>query len=282
MTTVSVSGPRVAAGWSRLRRWAMFLATSWQARLRADAVRTAEERTDHPLAMLERQERFIENASHALRTPLTIARGHLELIRPGRNDSPELDVALEELERVDAIIERLLLLARAGHPAAARIREIELETFLEDVFLRFAEVAPRAWRLGPLEPGRLQADPAQLRAALDALLENAVKYTTNRDAIELRARSDGSEGVVIEVQDEGCGVPQEALERIFDRFARADTTRSPSDTGVGLGLAIADTIAKSHGGHCAVTSEGRGANFSLHLPRFARAKPPVQTPTVPT
>jgi two-component system OmpR family sensor kinase len=82
---------------------------------------------------------------------------------------------------------------------------------------------------------------------------------------------------MIEVQDEGCGVPEEALRRIFDRFARADAARTRSAGGVGLGLAIVDAIAKGHGGHCTVTSTVRGSIFALHLPGFA---PRVALPVI--
>jgi signal transduction histidine kinase len=175
------------------------------------------------------------------------------------------------LERIDAIIERLLVLATADQPDFVRTATIDLEPFLEDVFVRWSEVAPRAWRLGPLASGLLQVDPERLRAALDALLENAIKYTREADAIELRAHRDGSGSVVIEVEDDGSGVPQEALERIFDRFGRADAARTRATGGVGLGLAIVDAIAKGHGGRCTVTSTADGSTFALHLPAFARA-----------
>jgi two-component system, OmpR family, sensor kinase len=224
--------------------------------------------------MLERQERFIHDASHELRTPVTIARGHLELVHAdAEQGAAELDVALDELGRIDAIIERLLVLAAAGQPDFLRVEEIELEPFLEDVFMRWSEVAPRTWRLGPLAPVRLLVDPERLRAALDVLLENAVKYTQEHDSIELRALADSTGRVLIEVEDEGSGIPEEALQRIFDRFARADAARSRSAGGVGLGLAIVDAIAKGHGGKCTVVNSGRGAIFSLQLPSAASASP---------
>jgi signal transduction histidine kinase len=251
---------------------AMFLAMVWHARRRVDAQRIAEGRAEERRSMLERQERFIHDASHELRTPLTIARGHLELLRPAGEDAAELEVALDELGRIDAIIERLLLLATADQPEFVSLSEIDLEPFLEDVFMRWSEVAPRAWRLGPLVAGRLRVDPERLRAALDALLENAVKYTAERDAIELRAVAGARGEVVIEVEDEGCGVPTEALERIFDRFGRADAARTRAAGGVGLGLAIVDAIAKGHGGRCSVHSTGGGSTFALHLPGFSPAR----------
>jgi signal transduction histidine kinase len=250
---------------------AMFLAMVWHAQRRVQALRIAEERAEERRSLLKRQERFIHDASHELRTPLTIARGHLELIPRHGDEGPELDVALDELGRIDAIIERLLLLATADQPDFLHLVSIEIEPFLEDVFLRWSEVAPRAWRLGKIDCGLLPVDPQRLRAALDALLENAVKFTGPRDAIELRACSDGDGWLLIEVEDEGCGIPKDALQRIFDRFARADAARTRAAGGVGLGLAIADAICKGHAGSCTVAVTERGSIFTLRLPAFEPA-----------
>ena len=195
---------------------------AWHARRGAHALSAAEQRAEESRSLLERQERFILDASHELRTPATIARGHLELLRRQVGPAPELDVALDELARMDAILERLFVLAEADQPDFVITTEVDLEPLLEDIFMRWSEVAPRAWRLGPLVQGRLLVDVGRLRTALDALLENAVKYSEPRTAIELRALYEGGGRVSIEVEDEGCGIPEPALERIFDRFARAD------------------------------------------------------------
>jgi two-component system OmpR family sensor kinase len=250
---------------------AMFLAMVWHARRRVEAVQIAEQRAEQRRSLLEREERFIHDASHELRTPVTIARGHLELLLGHGGESPELDVALDELARIDAIVERLLVLACADQPDFVLTSEFELEPLLEDVFMRWSELAPRAWKLGALAPGHLVADAERLRAALDALLENAVKYTQPHAAIQLRAHSTGRGLVSIEIEDDGCGVPEKALARIFDRFARADSARTRSAGGVGLGLAIVDAIAKAHGGRCTVSSTPRGSIFALNLPGFAPA-----------
>jgi signal transduction histidine kinase len=260
---------------------AMFLAMVWHARRRLDAVRIAEARADESRSLLARQERFIHDASHELRTPVTIARGHLELLRPSLSEPAELDIALDELGRIDAIISRLLLLATADQPDFVQTTEIAIEPFLEDVFMRWSEVAPRAWRLGTLVSGRLLIDSERLRAALDALLENAVKYSAVNAAIELSARADRDGGVVIEVRDEGCGIPAAALDRIFDRFARADAARTRTAGGVGLGLAIVDAIAKGHGGRCTVESDRRGSVFRLHLPGFVPTAEIAYAPALP-
>jgi signal transduction histidine kinase len=247
---------------------AMFLAMVWHARRRQDALRAVERQAEQRASLLERQQRFLHDASHELRTPVTIARGHLEVSRLTRDEAPaEIDVALDELERIERILDRLLLLAKAENPDFLLVEEIELVSFLEDVFMRWSEVQPRSWRLGDLAPGMLLADAESLRIALDALLENAVKYTEGGDAIELRSHANW-DGVVIEVEDEGCGVPADALERIFERFARADPARTRAQGGVGLGLAIVDAIAKGHNGRCTAETNGSGSTFALHLPRF--------------
>jgi signal transduction histidine kinase len=258
---------------------AMFLAMVWHARRRVEAQRIAEGRAEEHRSTLERQERFIHDASHELRTPVTIARGHLELLAD-HGETTEVDVALDELRRIDALIERLLVLAAADQPDFLQVDEVEVEPFLEDVFMRWSEVAPRAWRLGPLMSATLLVDPDRLRAALDALLENAVKYTREHDAIELRARRAGPGQLLIEVEDEGCGVDEEALGHIFDRFARADAARTRSTGGVGLGLAIVDAIAKAHGGRCTVRNTGHGTVFALELPTAGAAESVQRLPVL--
>jgi signal transduction histidine kinase len=250
---------------------AMFLAMVWHARRRQDALGIVERQATQRASLLERQERFLHDASHELRTPVTIARGHLEVHRrTNGHASHEIDVALDELQRIEQILERLLLLAKADQPDFVVFEEVDLEPYLEDVFMRWSEVAPRAWNLGPLVAGKLTVDPEGLRAALDALLENAVKYTESGDTIELSSRTAGRD-VVIEVADGGEGIPLEALAQIFERFGRADAARTRAKGGVGLGLAIVDAIAKAHGGRCTVKNSQSGATFALRLPHFEHA-----------
>jgi signal transduction histidine kinase len=254
---------------------AMFLAMVWHARRRQQAMRAVEQLAADRAELLERQERFLHDASHELRTPVTIARGHLEVLeRVERDAAPEIAVALDELARIERIVERLLLLAKAGEDGFLDREEIDVEPFLEDVFIRWAEVAPRAWRLGRLVGGSVRADRESLRIALDALLENAVKYTEPADSIELEARAGGGT-LELRVADSGRGVAAEALHRIFERFSRADPARSRADGGVGLGLAIVDAIARAHGGSCTVERPAAGATFVLRLPGYAAPLPVV-------
>jgi signal transduction histidine kinase len=234
---------------------AMFLAIVWHARRRQ--------------AVLDAQQRFLNDASHDLRTPVTIARGHLELLR--RDGTAGVDVALSELTRIERLTERPLLLARAEQPTFFVGVEIDVEQFLEDLFVRWVEVAPRAWRLRNLAAGTLSADPEALRTALDALLENAVRHTGEGDAIEIAARSRGRT-LALEIGDEGPGIPPGSIDHIFDRFARADPSRSRAQGGAGRGLAIVQAIAAAHRGRCAVRSSPAGTTFALELPHF-RAEP---------
>jgi signal transduction histidine kinase len=260
---------------------AMFLAMVWHARRRQQAMRSVEHLAEERASLLERQERFLHDASHELRTPVTIARGHLEVLQRLGKEAPEVDVALDELQRIEHIVERLLLLAKADQPDFLVTEEIDVEQFLEDVFVRWSEVAPRGWRLGHLASGSLRADPEALRNALDALLENAVKYTDPSDSIELRARAHGRE-LAIEVVDEGHAIPSEALTRIFERFARTDAARTRAQGGVGLGLAIVDAIAKAHGGRCTVRTSEAGSTFALQLPGFRSARPALSAASLQT
>jgi signal transduction histidine kinase len=248
---------------------AMFLAMIWHAKRRQQALGAVERLADERASLLERQERFLHDASHELRTPVTIARGHLEVLQRTTGEAQEIDVALDELARIEHLLSRLLLLAKAEHPDFVTWSEIDIEPFLEDVFLRWAAAAQRAWRLGHLPSGKLRADPEALRSALDALLENAVKHTQVFEAIELSAVAVGGE-IAVQVADRGSGIPRDAVDRIFERFARADPARTRAEGGVGLGLAIVDAIAKAHGGRCTVETSAEGSTFVLRLPGFER------------
>jgi signal transduction histidine kinase len=261
---------------------AMFLAMVWHARRHQAAARALARSTRERAAILAQQERFLHDVSHELRTPITIARGHLDLLqRPGHAPEPGIAVAIDELARMDRIVERLMLLVRAGQADFTRTaEEVDIETLIEDVTMRWAEIAPRVWRVGRIARGTVRTDQDALRIALDALVENAVAHTEEADGIELRARALHGQ-VAIDVADEGCGIPEDALSRIFERFARADTSRSRGRDGVGLGLAIVHAIARAHGGRCAVRSSPAGSTFTLILPGFSRAGEPLPSPVEP-
>jgi len=244
---------------------AIFLAMSWHARRHAAAQAEAEAVAAASASQLRRQQQFTSDASHELRTPVTIARGHIELFHREHGDAPELDIALDELGRIERIVERLLLLAKVEEPGFLVRRNVEIESFLADVFMRWSELADRAWRLEVDLTGVAPIDPEAMRSALDALLENAVKYTEPHAAIELRAHAVGGD-IVVEVADDGPGIPEDAIGTIFDRFRRADDARTREHGGVGLGLAIVAAIARAHGGRCTVERRDGKTVFALAFP----------------
>jgi signal transduction histidine kinase len=259
----------------------MFLAMVWHARRRQDAMRALATEADERAALLARQESFLHDVSHELRTPVTIARGHLEVLARENGRAPaEVTVALDELDRMQRIVERLLLLAKADNADWSVTDDVDPDAFLEDVLMRWSETAPRVWRLGELAGGRLSADPEALRIALDALIENALNHTVETDAIEVSSEA-RDDGLAIAVADEGPGIASGAVERIFERFGRADPARSRAHGGVGLGLAIVDAIARSHGGRCTVTTSSKGTTFRLHLPEFRASAPPAPLAVTP-
>jgi signal transduction histidine kinase len=244
----------------------LLVGLGWLAVRRAQAAEALEQALEERERMLRRQERLMHDLSHELRTPATIARAHLELLRESSGDSASsAEIALDELARIDRILERVLLLAQAERGALVELGEIEPLQFLEDVFLRWSELAERSWRLGAAPNGSLRADPDALRIALDLLLENAVKYTGPGDSIELKARAD-DDSIVIAVADSGPGIPQEAAESIFGRSARAGNSE-----GLGLGLAIVDAIARAHGGTCSLQPAAQGSTFAIRLPGYRSA-----------
>jgi signal transduction histidine kinase len=261
---------------------AMFLAMVWHARRRQQALRIVEALADDRASLLEQEERLLHNVSHELRTPVTIARGHLELLaRRLEDEQPELGVAFDELARIEQIVDRLLLLARAERSDLIVPSDVALVPFLEEVFMRWAGVAPRAWRLGAVVDVTLRVDETWLRAALDALLENAVHHTPDYSRIELSAHGEETV-VVISVEDEGVGIADDDLPMIFERFARSDESRSQRARGAGLGLSIVSAITRVHGGSCTARSrEGRGSVFELRFPLSQASHADIESTTDP-
>jgi len=124
----------------------------------------------------------------------------------------------------------------------------------------------RRWSVGAVDEATVEADPDRLQLALDALIENAVKHTTAEDSIELSLKRRAGVAVLA-VADTGTGISPETLDRIFDRFARADPDRSRDGGGVGLGLSVVKAVAEAHGGSVDVRSTlGKGSTFALRLP----------------
>jgi signal transduction histidine kinase len=246
----------------------MFMAMVWHAQRRRSAMEDLRQVSDANLRLLQRERQFVQDASHELRTPITVALGHAELIERGSGD-PEMAedarVVIDELVRLRRLADRLLLLATTEDPDFLSRSPVDVAELLAAVLQRWAPI-DRRWRLGPVEPATVDGDPDRLGLALDALVENAVKHTAPSDEIRLGARSSGGL-VAITVADSGAGMPADQLATIFERFTRLDEARTRDRGGVGLGLAIVQAIARAHGGTArARSAPGAGSTFELALP----------------
>jgi signal transduction histidine kinase len=211
-------------------------------------------------AAFQHERRFVSDASHELRTPLALLRTELDLAlrrpRPRTDLEDALRSAAEETERLSSLAEDLLLVARADQgELPVRREQIPSRDLLERVASRFAARADelgRAVRITGSAPV-LDADPARLEQALGNLVDNALAYGAG--AVELSARSVNG-NVELHVTDEGSGFPAGFATRAFDRFSRADESRSRG--GSGLGLAIAQAIAEAHGGSASAANRDHG------------------------
>lgn len=220
---------------------------------------------------------FVANVSHELKTPITSIKGFLETLREGALKDPEhaerfLDIIIKHTDRLTAIVDDLLSLSRIERDAEKG------EIALED--RRIAEVLDAVGKAcrkrAQLKNINLECEADNaivakvnatlLEQAIVNLVDNAVKYSEPDQTVIVRAeRTDGE--VVIKVVDEGCGIPRDHLERIFERFYRVDKARSRKVGGTGLGLAIVKHIISAHGGRITVESSlGRGSTFSIYLP----------------
>lgn len=250
---------------------AMFVAMVWHARRRQAAAEEARRLAENEHRLLERQREFVRDASHELRTPITVARGHAELIRAENRETQtgeDIAVVLDELDRLERLSERLLVLAAAEHPSFLAVAMVQIEPLVLGTARRWEPTADREWRVDVAADGWIRGDAERLAIALDALIENAVKATDEGERIRIAAsHTDGS--LVIEVADTGVGIDREQLARVFDRFSRIDAARARGRGGTGLGLAIVKAIAEAHGGSVSADGEpDRGATFRMHLPGF--------------
>ena len=252
---------------------AMFVAMVWHARRRLSAMEEVERVSMENLRLLERERRFVQDASHELRTPITVALGHTELIQRRATDPTiveDVDVIADELARLRRLVDGLLLLAGTEDPQQLHLVPVDVAEIVVDAFRRWA-ATPRRWVLGAAEEAIVLADRDRLAVAFDALIENAVQHTREQDTIEVAVRRrDGA--AVASFRDTGTGIPDEDLDRIFDRFARADPGRSRHTGGFGLGLSIVRAIVEAHLGTVHVMSRvDVGTTFEIALPLEANA-----------
>jgi signal transduction histidine kinase len=247
---------------------AMFVVMAWHARRRAVAMEEIKRVSEHNLVLLGQQRQFLQDVSHELGTPITIALGHAELITHAATDQAikkDARVAVDELLRMRRLANRLVLLASTDGPDFLRQAPVDTAELVMEILDRWSQT-PRRWSFGTLAEARVQADRDRLTLALDALIENAVDHTDPDDRIELSARQRG-EDIVFAVKDSGSGIPAKEIGHIFDRFTRVGTGRSRETGGFGLGLAVVKAIAEAHQGSVHVRSTvGVGSEFELILP----------------
>ncbi|MGP8058229.1 MAG: sensor histidine kinase [Acidimicrobiales bacterium] len=228
----------------------------------------------------DRLRRFLADASHELRTPLTSIRGYAEIFDLGAAERPaDLATSMrhirEEAQRMNILVDDLLLLARLDQERPLEIRDTDIAAVLDKAVSSMRLVAP-THPLTLLSPTDLVApcDPGRLRQLVDNLVTNAISHSPEGAPVEVRASRDAGT-LRIEVRDHGPGVPAAERGRIFEPFYRADFARARSEGGAGLGLAIVAAIARAHGGRVGVEdTPGGGASFWFEFPAARPPGPP--------
>jgi signal transduction histidine kinase len=243
----------------------------WHARRRQTAMEEIKRVSEHNLLLLGQQRQFLQDVSHELGTPITIALGHAELITRAATDQAiarDARVAVDELLRMRRLANRLVLLASTDSPDFLHPTPVDAAGLVMEIHHRWSQT-PRRWSLGALTDAAVQADQDRLTLALDALIENAIDHTDLDGRIELGARREDEE-IIFTVKDWGSGIPAGDIGQIFDRFTRVGTGRSRETGGFGLGLAVVKAIAEAHHGSVRVHSTvGQGSVFELLLPTSA-------------
>lgn len=221
----------------------------------------------------DRMRRFITDASHELRTPLTTIRGFAELYRQGAATDVEMLMSRIESEsrRMGVLVEDLLLLAQLDAQRPLERRRVDLLALASDAVHDARSIAPdRPITLEVLDgPGTPEVigDEARLRQVLGNLVANALRHTPDAVPVTVRVGTNGDDAV-LEVDDKGPGMEESDAERIFERFYRADASRTRASGGTGLGLSIVDSLVRAHGGRVTLTTApGRGCCFRVRIPR---------------
>jgi len=247
--------------------------SNWRERIHVEGddqiallARTFNEMLDRLESAFDAQRRLIDDAGHELRTPITVVRGHLELM--SQTESPAqreetLRLVMDELDRMSRMVEDLLLLARAEQSNFLHLQPVDIDDLVEDIALKSRMLGDRGWRVVERAPVVAIVDQQRLTQAMMNLSRNAVEHTPDGTVVSLGSRVEG-DAVLLWVEDNGPGIALDAQRRIFERFARGESRHME---GAGLGLAIAKVIAEAHGGAIRLSScPGEGARFTLELP----------------
>ncbi|MBC9712291.1 HAMP domain-containing histidine kinase [Streptomyces sp. TRM66268-LWL] len=209
------------------------------------------------------QRQFVDDAGHELRTPITIVRGHLELMGDDPAEREEtVRIVTDELDRMSRIVEDLLLLAKAERPDFVTPEPVQLAELTADVYVKARTLGDRDWQLAEVADCEAALDPQRVTQAMVQLAQNAVQHTAAGETIRIGSRTRGPL-VELYVADSGPGVRPQDAELIFERFRRG-TTRRAASGGAGLGLSIVKAIAEGHRGRVVLRrTEGGGATFVL-------------------
>jgi signal transduction histidine kinase len=244
---------------------AVFIAMVFYVRRSAAAQRETEQFSEHNLALLEESRRLVQDASHVLRTPLTIAIGHAELLQRTTVDPAAADdarVVVEELNRLKKTTDRLLALAKSEQPDFLYPVETSIDQLVTMTTGRWIGTHPEV-RLDGVDEVVASVDPDRVVEALDEMIGNAVAHSPDGTPVQVHARRDGA-FVVVAVSDRGPGVSPALVSGLFDRFVRGADSQH---RGAGLGLAIVRAISERHGGTVtAYPRPGGGTVFEMRLP----------------
>jgi len=244
----------------------------------SELARTVNAMLDRLEASFAQQRDILDDAGHELRTPITVVRGHLELMDPADDaDVTETRaLALDELDRMRRLVDDLVLLAKAERPDFVQPGRVELDRLTDEVLDKARPLGPRDWRIDARASGVASLDEQRITQAWLQLIDNAVKFTEPGQVVAVGSEV-AKQHVRLWVRDSGPGLAAEDAERIFERFGRVATGRGIE--GSGLGLAIVRAIAEAHGGRVWVESTpGRGATFVMEFSAQARVDRTASVP----
>ncbi|WP_445214842.1 sensor histidine kinase [Brasilonema sp. UFV-L1] len=232
----------------------------------AELATTFNEMMDRLQRAFTSQRNFINDAGHELQTPITIIRGHLELMD---NDPEEIEetriLVLDELDRMSRFVEDMILLAKAERSDFLQLKTVDVAALTEELYAKAKILADRNWRLDAMGKGQIVVDRQRITQAVMNLVQNATQHTKNTDVISIGSTISNGK-VHFWVRDTGEGIAVSDQQRIFERFARAAHSRRRSE-GAGLGLSIVKAIAEAHCGMVKLrTQPGNGAKFTIVLP----------------
>jgi signal transduction histidine kinase len=218
------------------------------------------------------QRDFVSDASHELRSPLTVLRGRIEQLTDHAGDraavSAEADELMKEVRRMERLTDDMLTLAKAERGGLLQPRRVPIDDFVQDLRRDLPLLGSRHYSVESSIHGDLQADPDRLAQVLRNLVANAVRHTGADGHIDISIGSENG-SAQFAVSDDGTGIEPDQLGRIFDRFHRTDEGRSRAEGGSGLGLAIARAIVEAHGGAISAESPtGQGATVRFSIPGY--------------